>query len=265
MKKLVAVAMLAAFITSASQAFAAKTPQATAADQRIRQVVYSASEVYEVTGSYRYTTTIEFEKGETVQYLTLGDTIAWQAHPMGHRVHLKPVEPKAVTNMTVVTDRRTYYFRLTGALPKDKMDATFLLRFSYPQEGDLAINPGAIRKAADSAAKEELASRVKVRNCNYSVSGSRSIKLVRACDDGVFTYLEFAQNANLPAFFAVDPAGNESVVNYRMEGKYAVIERVGSLFTLRDGQEALCLFNEDKPFQPADDMPRTPIKHGAPS
>ena len=37
----------------------------------------------------------------------------------------------------------------------------------------------------------------------------------------------------------MDSAGNESVVNYRMEGKYAVIERVGSLFTLRDGQEAL--------------------------
>ena len=43
----------------------------------------------------------------------------------------------------------------------------------------------------------------------------------------------------------------------------AVIERVGSLFTLRDGQEALCLFNEDKPFQPADSLPRTSIKHGA--
>ena len=260
MKKLLAVAMLA---LAAQAAFAAKVPQATAADQRIRQVLYSASEVYEVTGSYRYTTTIEFEKGETVQYLTLGDTIAWQAHPMGHRVHLKPVEPKAVTNLTVVTDRRTYYFRLVGAALKDKQDATYLLRFTYPSDGEIAVNPGAVRKAADSAAKEDLATRVKVRNCNYSVSGSRNVKLVRACDDGVFTFLEFAENATLPAFFAVDAEGNEAVVNYRMEGKYAVIERVGSLFTLRDGQEALCLFNEDKPFQPADSLPRTSIKHGA--
>jgi type IV secretion system protein VirB9 len=260
-KKAIAVLMLAL----ATQAFAAKTPQPTAADHRIRQVVYSPSEVYEVSGSYRFTTTIEFEKGETVQYLTLGDTIAWQAHPMGHRVHLKPVEPKAVTNLTVVTDRRTYYFRLVGTTPKDKLDATFLLRFTYPQAGDLAVNPGAIRKAAGSAAKEDLASRVKVRNCNYAVSGSRSIKLVRACDDGLFTYLEFAENASLPAFFAVDAMGNESVVNYRMEGKYAVIERVESLFTLRDGQEALCLFNEDRLFNPAGEMPRTPIKHGASS
>ena len=259
------VLLLAALALAAHGVLAAKLPQPTAADQRIRQVVYNASEVYEVTGSYRFTTTIEFEKGETVQYLTLGDTIAWQAHPMGHRVHLKPVEPKAVTNLTVVTDRRTYYFRLRATTPKDKLDATFLLRFTYPQEGDLAVNPGAIRKAAGGTMRDEASSRIKVRNCNYSVSGSRNIKLVRACDDGLFTYLEFAENASLPAFFAVDSAGNESVVNYRMEGKYAVIERVGSLFTLRDGQEALCLFNEDKPFQPGDGVPRTSIKHGAAS
>ena len=66
----------------------------------------------------------------------------------------------------------------------------------------------------------------------------------------------------MPAFFAVDPDGNESVVNYRMEGKYVVIERVGSLFTLRDGEEALCLFNENKPFEPSTALPRTSIKHG---
>jgi type IV secretion system protein VirB9 len=257
-KKLLVLAVLA---LAGHAALAGKIPQPTAADQRIRQVVYSASEVYEVTGSYRFTTTIEFERGETVQYLTLGDTIAWQAHPMGHRVHLKPVEPRAVTNLTVVTDRRTYYFRLTGATPKNKLDAIYLLRFSYPSDGGVAVNPGAVREPAGAAAKDDLATRVKVRNCNYAVSGSRTIRLIRACDDGLFTYLEFAENANLPAFFAVDPDGNESVVNYRMEGKYVVIERVGSLFTLREGQEALCLFNEDKPFAPSDALPRTSIKH----
>ena len=259
MKKLLFVAV---FTLAGNAALAAKGPEPIATDQRIRQVVYSASEVYEVTGSYRFTTTIEFEKGETVQYLTLGDTIAWQAHPIGHRVHLKPVEPRAVTNLTVVTDRRTYYFRLAGANPKGKLDATYLLRFSYPSDGGITVNPEAVRKPAGDAGKDDAASRVKVRNCNYSVSGSRNVKLVRACDDGQFTYLEFSENATLPAFFAVDPEGNESVVNYRMEGKYAVMERVGSLFTLRDGQEVLCLFNEDKPFLPSEALPRTSIKYG---
>src|SRR6187200_2913847 len=107
-----------------STAAAESIPRATATDQRIRQVTFNPSEVYEITGSYRLTTTIEFEKGETVQYVTLGDTIAWQAHPMGHRVHLKPVEPSAITNLTVITDRRAYYFRLAARMPKEKSDAT---------------------------------------------------------------------------------------------------------------------------------------------
>lgn len=241
-------------------AHAERVPQPLATDQRIRQVVYNASEVYEVTGNYRLTTTIEFESGETVQYLTLGDTIAWQAHPMGNRVHLKPVEPHAMTNLTVITDRRTYYFRLTASTSQNKLDATYLLRFSYGPEGDIAINPGAVRKSSNK--KDELATKIKVRNCNYSVSGSSNVKLLRACDDGVFTYLEFAEHASLPAFFAVDPNGNESVVNYRMDGKYVVIERVASLYTLRDGNESLCLFNEDKPFRQGNTTARKSIKFG---
>ncbi len=104
-----------------------------------------------------------------------------------------------------------------------------------------------------------------MRNCNYSVSGSRSVKLLRACDDGLFTYLEFAEHANLPAFFAVAPDGSETVVNYRMEGKYVVIERVANLYTLREGTETLCLFNEDKPFRPGDTTARKSIKYGGPS
>ena len=253
--------LLAAAIISHT-ALAERIPQPMATDQRIRQVVYNAAEVYEVTGNYRFTTTIEFESGETVQYLTLGDTIAWQAHPMGNRVHLKPVEPHAVTNLTVVTDRRTYYFRLTGTTSSSKLDATYLLRFSYGPEGDIAINPAAIRKPAGKQAKDDLATQVKIRNCNYSVSGSPNVKLLRACDDGLFTYLEFAEHTNLPAFFAVDPQGNESVVNYRMEGKFVVIERVASLYTLRDGNESLCLFNEDKPFQTTNTTARQSIKFG---
>ena len=256
------IVVLAAVIIS-HVAHAERIPQPMATDQRIRQVAYNASEVYEVTGNYRFTTTIEFESGETVQYLTLGDTIAWQAHPMGNRVHLKPVEPHAVTNLTVITDRRTYYFRLTGTSSQSKLDATYLLRFSYGPEGDIAVNPAAIRKTVGKQTKDDLATRVKVRNCNYSVSGSTNVKLLRACDDGIFTYLEFADHASLPAFFAVDPRGNESVVNYRMEGKYVVIERVASLYTLRDGNESLCLFNEDKPFQHANTTAHKSIKFGA--
>jgi type IV secretion system protein VirB9 len=74
------VILLVALAVASQTVLAARIPQPTATDQRIREVVYNASEVYEVTGSYRFTTTIEFEKGETVQYLTTrspGKRIRW--------------------------------------------------------------------------------------------------------------------------------------------------------------------------------------------
>src|SRR3954468_18138400 len=141
----------------ASAAASAETiPQASMTDSRIRQVTYNPSEVYELTGSYRLTTTIEFERGETVQYLTLGDTIAWQAHPMGHRVHLKLVEPRAATNLTVITDRRAYYFRLTATSPKEKLDATYLLRFKYASAPEIAVNAAARYASASAEAKADV-------------------------------------------------------------------------------------------------------------
>jgi len=54
-------------------------------------------------------------------------------------------------------------------------------------------------------------------------SESRTIRLIRACDDGLFTYLEFAENANLPAFFAVDPDGNTVVHNAAARGDTEMI------------------------------------------
>lgn len=253
--------LLVAVVMAASQIARAEiVPQPVPTDQRIRSVVYNPSEVYEVTGTYRLTTTIEFEKGETVQYLTLGDTIAWQAHPMGHRVHLKPVEPRAITNLTVVTDRRAYYFRLSASAARDKLDVTYLLRFSYGGGDDIAINPAAVRKTVTSDETTQPTPATPLRNCNYSVSGSASIKLLRACDDGQFTYLDFPENTTLPALFVVNPDRTEAVVNYRMEGKQVVIERVASLYTLREGSEALCLFNEEKPFRADEAKPRTSLK-----
>src|SRR3954468_8542950 len=145
-----------ALAVTTAQAAAESVPQSTSEDQRIRQVTYNPSEVYEVVGSYRLTTTIEFERGETVQYLTLGDTIAWQAHPMGNRVHLKPVEPRAATNLTVITDRRAYYFRLTATSPKEKLDATYLLRFKYASAPEIAVNAAARYASASAEAKADV-------------------------------------------------------------------------------------------------------------
>ena len=85
-------------------------------------------------------------------------------------------------------------------------------------------------------------------NFNYQISGSKEIALVRAFDDGQFTYLQFRNSVDVPAIFVVDREAKESLVNSRVEGQYVVIERVATQFTLRNGSVVACLFNRSKPF-----------------
>ena len=85
-------------------------------------------------------------------------------------------------------------------------------------------------------------------NFNYAISGSKEIALVRAFDDSQFTYLQFSRMEDLPAVFIADGAGKESLVNMRVEGQYVVIERLATLFTLRNGTSVACLYNQARPF-----------------
>jgi len=48
----------------------------------------------------------------------------------------------------------------------------------------------------------------------------------------------------MPAVFLVDKNGNESIVNFNVQGEYMVVNKTGAQFTLRDGDYATCIFNE---------------------
>ena len=87
-------------------------------------------------------------------------------------------------------------------------------------------------------------------NFNYTISGAEYIAPRKIFDDGEFTFFEFdKKNADIPAFFLVDSAGREALVNYRLTGDYIVIERVASQFTLRHGNDVVCVFNESRPLR----------------
>jgi len=61
-------------------------------DSRVLLATYRDSEVYKVVATYGFQTTIEFSDKETVETISIGDSIAWQVVPAGHRVFLKPQE-----------------------------------------------------------------------------------------------------------------------------------------------------------------------------
>lgn len=236
---LCAVVVVSAGLLPSSPAQAAKFPNPLITDNRVKQVAYDANQVYEVVGTYGFQTSIEFAPDEKVEVVTLGDSIAWQTVPYRNRLFLKPVEPNAETNLTVITDKRTYYFKLMSG--KGRASQTFLVRFVYPEALQRVATSGA--RGADGAAKASTVDLSRM-NIDYSTSGeTAAIQLRRAFDDGQFTYLQFDKDAEIPAVYTVGPDGTESIVNTRREGGYLVVERTARQFTLRNGEAYLCVQN----------------------
>lgn len=238
-----------------SHALALQEPRPIATDSRIRTLRFSTNEVYQFIGHYGYQSAIEFAEDEKIQTVSIGDSLAWMVNPSGNRLFLKPIEQNALTNMTVITDKRSYLFELHAEETQDirSADMVFVLRFIYPQSDGQSIDYSQFEPLPDlerDAAKY---------NFKYTVRGSQVIEPIRIFDDGNWTYFEFSdQGGEIPAFFHVDGAGNEQLINFRKRGNYLVVERVSPRFTLRRGAEILCIYNENMPFVPLPEPEKPP-------
>jgi type IV secretion system protein VirB9 len=234
----------------AQPALALQSARAIATDSRIRTVRYSPNEVYQFIGHYSYQSAIEFEVGENILTVSVGDSTAWMVNPSGNRLFLKPIEQNALTNMTVITDKRSYLFELHAEETKDIRDKemVFSYRFIYPQNDSSAVDFSVAEPLPDIEGTPEKF------NFNYSIRGSSVIEPTRIFDDGEFTYFEFRdKNAEIPAFFHVSVTGDEQLINFRKRGNYIVVERVSPRFTLRRGADIVCVYNETMA------MPDTPV------
>lgn len=227
-------------------------PAGGAADQRVKTVSYDEHNVVRIVGHYGFVTHIQLGTGETVQSVAMGDSLAWEVAPTGNHLFVKPREPNATTNMSVVTapSNRVYQFVLTahqsqnGAAPRPN-DMFFAVNFRYPDEE---------RRAREAAAEKDRAERelatapVVGKNFNYWGCGAQSIAPDAAMDDGRFTYLRFSANRDMPAIFEQLPSGKEALVNTHVEGDWIVVQRVLPRLILRRGDQVSCV--ENRSFDP---------------
>ena len=104
-------------------------------DSRIRTLVYNANEVYEVKFFYNYQSFIEFSPDEEIEMISIGEAFAWRLTPAGKRLFIRPLEVSARTNMTIITNRRTYHFDIRSGEYDGKADEelVYTVRFFYPQ------------------------------------------------------------------------------------------------------------------------------------
>lgn len=256
--------LLALIAFAATPALALQEPRPIATDSRIRTVRYSPNEVYQFIGHYGYQSAIEFETGEAIQTVSIGDSVSWMVNPAGNRLFLKPIDQNALTNMTVITDKRSYLFELHAEETQDIRDRemVFVMRFTYPQADQAQMDFTTFEAFPDIEKEPEK------YNFRYTMRGSSVIEPIRIFDDGQFTYFEFRdKNAEIPAFFNIDSASNEELINFRKRGNYIVVERVSPRFTLRRGPDILCVYNETMKVSPIPEPAKslsTRIRESAP-
>jgi type IV secretion system protein VirB9 len=256
MKRLLGLLVFLSACAGAAQAETA--PRPVKADERIRTVAFQKDNVVFLSGVMGVSTMIVFDDEETIATVAMGDSLSWQAVPdqSKHYLFIKPLERDAVTNMNVVTTRRIYNFVLRAGKPGGPW-SVYKLRFTYPdKEEDARL----LAKAKDMAAMPNLAAlrqHPELANFDYGFKGSSLNKPETVFDDGTKTYFKFA--GDVPGIFLVMPGLAETLINYRREGDIIVVDKVAAQWTLRNGDEATCVFNlhAQKAPPPAKEM--TPV------
>ncbi len=221
MRKQILGACVAALL--AGPAFAEAVPGRGSHDSRVRVTRHVDGEVYLINTSLTRATTVEFEEGERIVSIVAGDTESFNFESIpGDRVFaIKPTARGVQTNVTVYTDRRSYYFSLQEA-----STAFYVVRFDYP------------KRATQSAGSQP---RRTAQNANYGVSASNEITPVSIWDDGAFTYFRFRQNAPVPAIFKVTNGMERSVNSQVVQDRVVRVSGTSRQWALRLGEQEICV------------------------
>lgn len=229
------------------------------ADPRLAAHAYDPAEVVRVPGKLGVQATIAFGEGESIENVAVGNSQEWQITPnkRANLLFVKPLAAAARTNMTVVTDRHTYFFDLVAG---PKAEPLYMLRFTYADEeaqsGDSSSAPGAPALAqAETAIMPVLeASPKPPAELNYAwrSRGDAALLPAKVYDDGAATYLSWSKDQAVPAILVRNAKGEEGPVNYAVHGSTIVVQTVPSQIILRTGDDSAILENMAHPGKTAD-------------
>ncbi|MCL6230354.1 P-type conjugative transfer protein VirB9 [Bartonella bilalgolemii] len=254
--KIFFLTLIVAISCHASLAWAEISPVGAQKDNRIRFINYDPYNVTKIIGSIRSSVQIEFANDENIAYIGIGNSIAWQVAPAGHFVFLKPREVQPITNLQIVTTRqdgtkRSYQFELQVREGDVSIgnDTYFLVKFRYPE--DEALRKQLAQEAKAQKNEEEFVDNILnmhehfgPRNWAYVAQGSPLIEPSSVYDNGKTTTFTFLGNNEIPAIYLVSLDGQETIVPKSIKGNQVIVHAIAMQFTLRRGNEVLCIFNK---------------------
>lgn len=220
---------------------------APSGDPRIAHHRYAANEVVRISGQSGIQAAVAFAEDEHIENVAIGDSASWQVTPnkRANMLFVKPLAPKARTNMTVVTDRHTYYFDLVAGAAAVPL---YVLRFTYPDEPKRS-EPGANGQPtltdAEAGTLTERPTEATIDpaslNFAWKAKGKPRLLPARVYDDGQSTFLSWSPKTPIPAIQIRDESGTEGPVNFAVRGDVIVIEGVPRIILLRSGRDLASL------------------------
>jgi type IV secretion system protein VirB9 len=202
---------------------------------------FAEGSIYRVITAPERVTDIALQPGETLVAVASGDTARWvigdttSGSGAEKRTHVlvKPFSAGLSTNLVITTDRRSYHIALTS-IAKTAMAA---LSWTYPQDALIALKRAAV--TAEAVAPVAVGIEVETLHFNYTVSGDRPTwRPLRAFDDGRQTFIEFPASlvvGEAPPIFLLGAKGEAQLVNYRVKGRFYVVDRIFDVAELRLG------------------------------
>lgn len=202
---------------------------------------YNDGTLYRLYAAPGRITDIALQMGETITSVAAGDTVRWtvgdttSGSGTNQRTHIlvKPFSAGLRTNLVITTDRRVYHIELESR----SSGAMAALSWTYPHDELIALHRQQDAVAAAAPIVSGLA--VERLNFHYAISGDKPAwRPLRAFDDGRQTYIEFAPSIEVgeaPPLFVIGEDGEASLVNYRVAGRYYVVNRLFGAAELRLG------------------------------
>lgn len=238
-------------------ALAETIPPRGQVDSRVRVVTYDPDDVVRLRGAVGYQIHIQWAPGEEFVNLGAGDAGGFDVGAERNHFFIKPRQERVSTNITVLTNLRTYHFDYqvgrAPANPATARDLVYSLRFRYPQ--DETARAQAELERRNTEARLARAGTERPANTDYWFCGAPALRPLSAWDDGVHTRLRFAPQAEFPAIFVRNDDKSESLLNFNVEQDEVVVHRVARQLVLRRGALVGCIVNRS--FDGGSERPRT--------
>lgn len=224
---------------------AMKEPMKSGYVNAVQVYPYTVGALYRLYATPEKVSDIALEPGEKLIAVSAGDTVRWivgdttSGTGESAQVHIlvKPTAPALKTNIVIATNRRVYHLEL------ESTERTYIAAVSWRYPADQLIALRLNNEEAKNAAGQVVDAGVAIEQLRfrYEISGDRPAwRPVRAFDDTHKVYIEFParlEQGEAPPLFVVGQTGNAELVNYRVRGRFYIVDRMFAAAELRLGRE----------------------------